>query len=410
MTAPAIINRLCYTKESAFTNAAPGVAPSNGWQTINCEGVPKSTKENMLAAARETNSVGTSARSYRQRARSELPFKSKLFHGDAAATATRCYLKEVLEDYMNATATQTPTAMTVAVASGAGKTAALKVNSTAGCAAGQGIFVGPAASSAGEFAVIVAVVNGTDLTLDHDVAAANYASGSTVYPCFNFLPAMGAKTSYLWLNQELSGHADLLGAGTITDLKLTGLGAGEGGFLEAVFQGDAFAAGVTPTTALDYYSNNGIIVAKGSPVHIDNTEVAVADVSFMPNLRHSWQPATSGTNGRQGTSMVGMDNPVLEITEYYVAGRWSSYEGRSPIPVRATFFGGALSTNAQKATGGIAIFMPACEVEVEEAELDGMRAQKVKFKGISPAYAPAAYGFSGLTKPFSIHVIGGDAP
>lgn len=410
MTNPAPINRLTYTKNTNFSDAAPGVAPSNGWRLIPAEGVPKATKENILAESRETNSYGTSSRSYKQRGRCELGFKSRLFHGAAAATATKCFLKEILEDYLNATATQTPTAMTVGVASGAGKTANLKVNSTTSCTVGMGIFVGPAAGSSGEFRIITAVVSATELTLDQDLSvAANYASGATVYPCFNFLPAVGAKTSHLWLNQELSGHTDLLGAGTITDLKFTGLAAGEGGFIEAMFQGDDFTTGVTPTTVVDDYTNNGIIVAKGSAVSIDNTDVAVADVNFSPNIKWTWQPATSGTNGRQGTTLVSMENPVLEMTEYYVAGRWTKYADRSVVPVRFMFHGSALSTNAQKATGGFGLFMPACEIKVDEAELDGMRAQKVTFKGINPAYAATSYGFSSLTKPFGLYVLGGAA-
>lgn len=408
MTNPALINQLCYTKAAAFTTAAPGASPAAGWHLIPCEGVPASKKENEVSAAKETNSTGTSGRSYRTRGKAELGFKTRLFHGSVAASATKCFQKEVLEDYLNATATQTPTTMTVGVASGAGKTGNLVVNASAGCTPGMGVFIGPAAGSSGEFRIITAVPNGTSLTLDQDLAvAANYASGATVYPCFNFFPAMGAKTSHLWLNQVLSGHSDLLGAGTITDLKLTGLAAGEGGYMEAAFMGDDFAAGVTPATAVDSYTNNGIIVAKGAAVAIDNTDVAIAEVSFMPNLKWVWQPATSGTNGRQGTTMAGMDNPVLELTEYYVAGRWTRYADRAPIPVRFMFFGGALSTNAQKAVGGLGLHMPACEVTVEEAELDGMRAQKVRFKGISPAYAPSAYGFSSLTNPFGLYVAGG---
>lgn len=408
MTAPALINSLTYTKTSAFTDAAPGVAPANGWRFIPVEGVPKATLVNELAESKETNTTGTASRSYKQRGRCEIGYRHRLFHGGVAATATKCFQKEILEDYLNATATQTPTAMTVGAASGAGKTGNLKVNSTASCAVGQGIFVGPAAGSSGEFRIITAIPSGTELTLDQDLAvAANYASGATVYPCFNFAPAMGAKTSHLWLNQALSGHGNLMGPGTITDLKFTGLAAGEGGFMEATFQGDDFAAGITPTTTVDDYTNNGIIVAKGSSVSIDNTDVAVAQLDFNPNLKWVWQPATSGTNGRQGTTMAGMDNPVLELTEYYVAGRWTRYADRAPVPVRFMFFGGALSTNAQKATGGFGLFMPACEIKVDEAELDGMRAQKVTFKGISPAYAPAAYGFSSLTKPFSLHIAGG---
>lgn len=409
--ASAHVSRLCYSHVTGFTTAAPGAGAT--WKQLLTDGEPSKTKAQNSDGAQESNFYGSASRDWPTTKKSALGFKTRVFNGtlaiDGTGNPTLAYADKPLADYHGAAATLTPST-TVGVASGPGKTTDLVVVSSAGMAVGQGIFVGPSASSAGEFAIICSIPNGTSVGLDHDLAAANYASGAVVYGCFNFFPTLGAHADFLYLNHESDGHVDLLGPGGMFGLKVTGLAAGDGARYEWEFEGDTWDdAGPTPSAVTDGFQNNSIIVGKGCPVYLDNTETLVADVTFNPGLKRVWLPATSGTNGRAGTEIVARDNPTVELTEYYAAGRWTAYKNRDPFPFRAMFFGGSASTNAQKALAGVGLFMPACTVvDISEVSLDGVRAQKVTLKGIDPAFCAAAYEFSSLTRPYSWHVAGGN--
>lgn len=252
----------------------------------------------------------------------------------------------------------------------------------------------------------VAIDGGTSLTLDSALlVAANYAAAAAVYQAYNWRPTMGAYAPHVYMSWEAGAtpHERLLGPGKITGFKLAGTSAREGARYNFTYAGDTYAAGITSGTFTPNAFTGSPLVSVGATVTVNGTDVPVGDFELDFGVKHEPITATSGNNGRAGWEITECQ-PTGSFTEYYSnETRWTQYAAATSMPIRIVI---PISTagHVARAKGTIAVWLPNCNISVEEAVLNGQRANKISFQAKRPTTAQIA---NGITSPVTFSVFGG---
>lgn len=378
-------------------------APTNGstWVNIPALDAPAPKREQGTDAAQESDNDGMSSLDYATVKGGSLSFSTRCLTGtlgfdgaggDNAPTTT--FLKNAFSSYFGA-------------AANAGADFAGTTTSTSGSGATVNL------TSVANLTVGMACMVSTDVRFVKSIATnavtLNYAPTSVlgsqaVYGAYNWKPTLGEKAEYDYINAEMGTEDVLLGPGRFTGLKLQNLAGKDGARLAFDFSADTFATGVTPTSVT--YANatytGAQIVGKGGLVALDGTEIHISEASVDFGVKHEEIVDPSGTNGRAGYAIVSCD-PVVEFSQYYSSTQWTSWTGRSRVDVMLSFPGNTTSA-ATRARTTYAVWMPAAQITVEDAVINGQRAQKVKCVGKRPTSADKT---AGILCPIYFAILGG---
>jgi hypothetical protein len=304
------------------------------------------------------------------------------------------FLKSVFNGAPSAAFTGT----TVAAASGAGRTAALKVSSATNLAVGMAIMVN------GEVAFIKAI-SGTDITLNRDFSSTP-AQNDVVYGAFNYTLTLGDQGTYLYQLVERDGHKWLLGPGAIMNAKLSGLASGQGLRWDWSYQGGYWTTGFAPSTFTPNVFTSDPIIGKSGQYYVDNTSRLLAEGSLDLGIQKEWRETPNGTEGLDGIEVVGQTAPTLTGKHFYASGDWDKYLARTSFELMGAFMVG--STNAAKARGCVAFYMPNAQMVAKESTVQNQVASDVTIVGKNPQDpSSGVLSFTSLTKSLYVAVFGG---
>lgn len=399
--------RVNIAEVATFSTTAPAAGAT--WIHVPVLDLPLPTLTQEMDTAQEANSNGYPSASYATGKSSGLTYTTRVHTGTKGGSGdtdpTSCFMQKHIESFLGADAVEFEDT-TVAGGDSDGNTATLTVTPVVGQA--YGVCSTNSTSNDDMEVVFATAVTTNTLTADTEMTFTP-ALNDLVYGAFNFKPQLGARAKHHYLNVELDGHKWLLGPGRITGMNITGASARQGLRYGWVFTGDKWADGVTPST----FTNNNTtfsgapLAGIGQMVYVNGGAVRMSDVTINLNVTHeeiaAVSDSTSGANpnGRAGWEIT-KATASGEFTEYYTSARWDQYTGRTAIPLKFVFRTG--STNAAKGRGTVALYVPKAEVVVEEATINGQRAQKVKWSAISPTAAQLTNGLS----IFHLAVFGGN--
>jgi len=393
-------NRVTFSEVATFATTAPSSLNSMTHFPAIDPAAPKVTQN--FDERNETSNDGSMSVKYPTAKDSSWELTSRIYTGDKVDTggsgdATTCFCQPLIESYFGVAANPGGAGTTVA----SGTASIPVVTSATSMAVGDALMFGGSGTD-GEVRFIAAL-SGTSVTVDDPLdTAANYAAAAVVYAAFNWAPTVGAYAKHVYFNWEGSGHEWLLGPGKVTGFKLANLAAREGASYVFSYTGDTYAAGITSGTFTPNAYTGSTLVSVGATVNINGTDTAVGDFDIDFGVKHEPVPATSGTNGRAGWEITEVA-PSGSFTEYYASGRWTQYAAGTSIPLRFVI-PVATSGHAAKAKGTVAVWMPNCNLTVEEAVLNGQRAQKVSFQAKRPTTTQIG---NGVTSPVYFSVFGG---
>lgn len=399
-------NRVTFAEVATFATTAPSSLNDMTHLPAIDPGPPNFVQN--FDEGNETSNDGSMSVMYPTAKDSSWELQTRIYTGDKPNTggtgnATTCFAQKLLNSYFNMDVNATGLG-------GAGTTVASGTDTIPVLTSGTGVDVGEAlmfggSGTNGEIR-FVTTDGGASVTLDTALAtAANYAAAAVVYSAFNFKPTMGAYAPHVYLSWEAGStpHERLLGPGKITSLKLAGTAAREGCRYVFGFEGDTYAAGITSGTFTVNAFTGSPLVSVGATVAINGTDTPVGDFEIDFGVKHEPITATSGTNGRTGWEVTEC-MPSGSFTEYYTSeGRWTQYAAATSMPIRFSIPVSA-SGHAARAEGSLAVFLPNCNIKVEEAVLNGQRANKISFQGKRPTAAQIA---TGITSPVYLAVFGG---
>lgn len=333
--------------------------------------------------------------------------QSRIYTGTAAngnsEAASYCFLMNLLENYFGHAGVAG--AGTTVASGGPGVSTPVTLDSASNTAVGDMLIFAAAggAGTAGEMAVVTAL-SGAVVTLDRNLSTgANYAASALVYRGFDFRPTLGSYAKTIYLNSELDGHSWLSGPGKITGLKLSGLTSRQGLRYQIEYEGRQWATGITAGTFTQNAYTGAPLVAVGSPIWINGTQTAIADMTVDFGAKHTDIVATSESTGVSGGEIVEV-MPSGEITSYYAADRFTEYRAGTRIPLLLWVSNG--STDNAKARGSIGIYVPQAEIDVVEADVNGQRGLKLSWRATRPSSAQVT---AGMTAPIYFTVFGGNA-
>lgn len=408
------VNTYALSPVAAWLTAAP--VNSDTWTILEHLGDQELAKPQDVDAGQEANPYGLATNDYPTIKGGGFPSTTRIYTGtkgnDGAGSdtdPTSCYGQTRYESYFGMAAGNAFKGTTVAGTSGPGFTTPLKVTSASNLVVGMGIFVGAVGGSVGEYATITNI-SGTDVTLDHDIVAANYASGSIIYGGFNFYPNLGEPAAYQYLTHTKSTGQDMIGASRVTSLKLSGLDAAAGMRLEAAFQADRYYAGsgegaVVPSAVVANAFSGSPLVAVGGQAMINSVARALqgASVDFPCKFDPIDTSSTAGAaQSRAGIMMSSMDGGSFDFETLYASGDWTLHGSRAPVPMSLAHH--VPGTNVQQARGAIYVYCPGVQMMVEGGARKNQRTNKVKGKMVGPTAAQIALG---LTKSCYVTVFGG---
>lgn len=399
-------HRINYAEVATWGTTAP-VAGST-WVHVPAidPALPDLTQE--FDAANETANDGMISARYPTVRNAKSTLTMRVYTGGAAngngETASTIHAQNFIESYFNQVAPGAGSGTTVA-SGGPGNSVAVTVASASGINVGDMLIFAAdgGAGTAAEMAVVISK-SGAALTLDRDLStAANYAASAEVYRGNDFKPTLAAYAKALYVNHELDGHSWMAGPGKITGFKIDGIASRQG--LRYVFEYQArnWNTGVTPDTFTQCAYTGAPLVAVGSPVWINGTQTAIADMAVDFGAKIEDILATSDATGVSGMELTEAV-PSGEITSYYASARFTEYRAGTQIPLLLWVSTG--STDNAKARGSIGIWVPNASIDVKEASVNGQTALKLTWQGRRPTTAQIA---AGVTAPIYFTVFGGNA-
>lgn len=398
----AAVNAYTYSEVATFATTAPAAGAT--WLPLPAIGNPRIKKEQGIDEAQETNLYGARSPHYSTAKASSFGCQTRIYTGTKAfdgvggdSDPAACFLQKAHEHYFGMAASAAFTGTTVGVASGPGNTTPLIVTSAANLAVGMGIQVGS------EIRFITAI-SGVNITLNADLlVAANYVSTTAIYGAFNFRPTLGNFTKKLYVNHQIHGHSDMAGPMQVSSWKIGGLGAKDGLRLDLGFTGSSYAAGVTPSSQPTNAYVSPIVAVAGT-ILINGSARAVVTGSIDPGCK--WEPVTTSStsgavDGVEGWEMTEV-TPSAELESYYASADWTDYAASTARDIMIAHQVG--STNAAKARGSIAVWMPQGQMTVDDSQPNNQVGQKLSIKGNVPTTAQIT---AGLTSPVYVAIFGG---
>jgi hypothetical protein len=391
---------------ATFTTTAP-VAGST-WRHVPVIESPLPTRTQERDEALEGNSRGTDSMVYPTVQSSEYQFQTRIYTGttgtEDTASAISPFMQRALEDYFGYDADTAFSGTTVAAASGPGQSSALKVTSASNISVGDILGFGGTDTQSPpiEFRAVTAI-SGTDVTLNADLTDAdNYASGAIVYGGAQFVPTLGLRAKHHYLNVEENGRSTLIGPGKFTGLSITGMAAAGAARYNWTFQGNDFAAGVTPDTFTPNAFTGSPIVTKGMQIYVGTVATQVAELGVEFNFGHEWKMDGTATHGRAGIELVNVGGSRVSFKEYHVAQRETDWEAQSGVSVFGAAYVG--STRAAGSRGAIAFFIPNATLVTTRDKLNNQTSLSTVFEARDPTSAQVT---AGLTSSIYYCVFGG---
>ncbi len=394
-------NRVTFAEVATFATTAP--SSLNSMTHIPAIDPAAPSVVQSFDEGNETSNDGSMSVKYPTAKESSYELSTRIYTGDKSIAstgtdATSAYLWKLIDSYFGVAAGTSGVGTTVA--SGTASIPVVTLNGGTIVAGEALMFGGTATDGEVRFA---AAVNTTSITVDDPLdVAANYAAAAEVYSAFNWAPTMGAYAPHIYFNWEGADHAWLCGPGKVTSFKLSNMSAREGCRYVFGFSGDTYAAGITSGTFTANAYTGSPLVSVGATVNINGTDTPVGDFELDFGVKHEPVTATSGNNGRAGWEITEVA-PSGSFTEYYASGRWTQYAAGTSIPLRFVIPVSATG-HAARAKGTIAVWLPNCNLTVEEAVLNGQRANKVSFQAKRPTAAQQA---NSVISPVYFSVFGG---
>lgn len=393
--------RLSLSEVATYTTTAP--TGGSTWIHMPVEGQPLPNLEQGVDEPVIGNTSGASVAGYPTVKKSDISWTMPIYTGSTSfdgasgdTDPTSCFFQKGLESYFGMAASASFTGTTVASGTGAGRTAAMKVASASNLAVGMMVMV----NGEGRF---ITAISGTDITLNCDLSTTP-SLGDVVAGCFNFKPTLGEYAKYLYLNAERDGHKWLLGPGKMTELSVTNLAAGGGLRYGGKYEGTTWTSGVSISSFTPNEFSGQPVVAAGGQTMIDTvTSICITDGTLNFGSNHEWRSCSNGTEGRDGTEIVHVENAGATWTEYYNATRFTQFTAQTAVPVALVFAVG--STTAAKRRGAIGVFYPNATLKVSEATQGNLVAMSVTLKANLPTSAQIT---AGLTSPVYFSVAGGN--
>lgn len=396
------VNRVSIHERATFDAADPGAGST--WIHMPAIEPGFITKTQEVDDAQISNLYGGRSPDRATVQSSSYSFSVPFFTGSAAfdgasgdSDPTSFYCQPLWENFHCRAAT-TIAGTTVASSSGPGQSSALKVTSATGMLVGMALMVGTEVR-------FITAISGTDITLDDDLGtSSNYDAGTIIYGGFFLRPDLATYAKYIDVNHQMSTHSDMLKKGRVSGLTIDGMEAKSGLKLNWSITGDGFGAGVTPNTMTDNAFTGAMIVAQGGTIQVNGTARACTLSSVNYGFEHSERTtsSTSGaTNGRDGWELTAL-SPTIELESYYSSTDWTAYTGRTETPLSIVMSVG--STNAARARGTLAIFMPNTQRDVSDTRPNNQVGTKATFKGLLPTSAQIS---SGLLYPIYTTIFGG---
>ena len=402
----ALVNRYNVAEVATFTTTAP--VNSDTWTHVPVLGAPMPDLTMDADEASEANTLGASSLHYPTVRKSALAVTTRIHTGSKGfdgsggdADPTTPFLALMLKSLFNSAPSAAFTGTTAAAAGGPGRTTPLKVTSATNLA------VGMALMWEGEIAFIKGI-SGTDITLNRDFSATP-ANLDPIYGAFNYSLTLGDAATYLYQLVERDGHSWLLGPGQVMNGKISGLAAGAGLRYELGFEGNTFASGFAPSTFTPSVFTDSPVIAKAGQVYIDNTARLITDGSLDFGFLKEWRQASSTTNTTEGKDVievVGHGTPSMTLKPFYAAADWTKYLARTAFEFMAAYTVG--STDAAKARGAVAWYMPNCQMTTKEGTAQNQVASEVTISGRDPQTTGSVVSaYTSLTKPIYFAVFGG---
>lgn len=393
-------NRVTFSEVATFAATAP--SSLNSMTHIPAIDPAAPAVVQSFDEGNETSNDGSMSVKYPTAKESSYELSTRVYTGDksiasSGTDATSAYLWKLIDSYFNMLADTSGAGTTVASGTGAVPVVTLATGINVGNAL---MFGGSGTDGSVRFA---AAVSGTSITVDDTIdTAADFAAAAEVYSAFNWAPTMGAYAPHIYFNWEGADHNWLVGPGKVTSFKLAGMAAREGCRYVFGFSGDTYAAGINSGTFTSNAYTGSPLVSVGATCNINGTDTAVGDFEIDFGVKHEPVTATSGNNGRAGWEVTEVA-PTGSFTEYYASGRWTQYAAATSIPLRFVI---PVSTagHVARAKGTIAVWFPNCNITVEEAVLNGQRANKVSFQAKRPTAAQQA---NSVISPVYFSVFGG---
>jgi hypothetical protein len=399
----ALVNRYNHAEVATYATTAPTNAST--WTDTTALGAPQPTLEMGADNAQAANYTGQGSNDYSTVRRCSIDLQTRLHTGTKGfdgsggdSDPSNPFLPLFLKSLFNGAPSAGFTGNTVAAASGAGRTAALKVTAATNMAVGMAIMVN------GEVAFIKAI-SGTDITLNRDFSSTP-AQNDVVYGAFNYTLTLGDQGTYLYQLVERDGHKWLLGPGAIMNAKLSGLASGQGLRWDWSYQGGYWTSGFAPSTFTPNAFTSDPIIGKSGQYYIDNTSRLLTEGSLDLGIQKEWRETPNGTEGLDGIEVVGQTAPTLTGKHFYASGDWDKYLARTSFELMGAFMVG--STNAAKSRGCIAFYMPNAQMVAKESTVQNQVASDVTIVGKNPQDpVSGVLSYTGLTKSLYVAVFGG---
>jgi hypothetical protein len=399
----ALVNRYNHAEVATYATTAPTNAST--WTDSAVLGAPMPVLEMGEDAALQANTRGASSNAYPTVRKCSIDLQTRLHTGNKGldgsggdSDPTNPFHPLLLKSLFNGAGSAAFTGTTAAAASGAGRTAPLKVTSATNLAVGMAIMW------SGEVAFIKAI-SGTDITLNRDFSSSP-ANLDVIYGAFNYGLALGDQSTYLYQLVERDGHRWLLGPGAVMNAKLSGLASGQGLRMDWSYQGGYWTGGFAPSTFTPNVYTDSPIVGKSGQYYVDNTSRLLSEATLDFGIQKEWRESPNGTEGLDGVEVVGQSAPTLSGKHFYASGDWSKYQARTSFELMGAFSVG--STAAEKARGTVAFYMPNAQMVVKEGTAQNQVASDVTIVGRNPQDpVSGVLSYTSLVAPLYFAVFGG---
>jgi hypothetical protein len=404
----ALVNRLSYSEVATHDAAAPGVGAT--WTHLPALGTPRGDLQQEYDDVNQTNMRGNKVATRPTRKSGkislDLPFLTATLGLDGAGgdtAPTSCYLQKALESAFGGVANNNGSGTQ---ANFAGSTISGGTTAAPTLTSATNIRVGDFLAFDTTFQVRqVTAISGSTVTLDRVISSA--APGVVVYGFFNFRVYKdgdtGASAKHLYVNHEMDGIADLFGPGRPA-LSFESLTAGAGLRVKMAFDGNTWAAGLTPTSLPDTVYTGAELVGVGATLAINGTEDQANLKALTLGIQYAWHSATTGAEGRDGLRIVGQLDPMLTLSRLYASADKDAHADGTAVPIVGNISVG--STAGAKARGTFAFAMPNAQRVLKRGMDDQMNTSDLSFSGRDPTEAQRT---AGLNNSLYIGIAGGVA-
>lgn len=415
------------TMSQVATWSATAPVAGATWVHLPVIGAPEPKYDVELTNAQRANAnAASSMELFKRKGIFQYPLETQFFTGtlgiDGAlgdGAISSYFLESLWDSYWGGVGAHA-FAGTTCTGVGTGKSSDLTVGSTANCVAGQCILVAFAATGTWEIAAIEKVVDGTHLTLDHDLTT-QPANLDVVYGGHTYMVTRGQRTKadYILVEKaagETGAHSILGGPCQVMNASLEGLAAGGDLRIKMMIEGQTWiqsgtghtvSTALAPTTFTKNAFTGAPIVARGGQVRINGTAVCMAEGKVDFNVMHEWLQCSSGVMGRDNPMVVGCEAPTITVVEPYLAARKVAEEAQSGFPVLLSHSVG--TTAAAAARGSMAVFMPNAQVIAPEGPYSANTlGTSSTFVGRDPAESSDAVIAAQLTQPIYFTLFGGN--